>query len=185
VVGVDGAFLGPTARFARAIAARDSARISPSDFIHSFPSTAASLLTILFGLSDYQATRVEGRYSGVMALSHALDLLAGSRLTRVLVASLSASMDGESSTRVAAAFCLESARDGNGCEIEVRRGLTDAEPEFGLDPLRRLGDLSSIPLARLSMALEAGRTPVEIVCGPERSGARVYISVRGCDSQKG
>ncbi len=190
VVGADGAFLAPTARFARAVDEREPAHLSPSDFIHSFPSTAASLLTKLYGLSDYQATLVEGRFSGVKALGHALDLLAAGRLARVLVAALSVSMDGESTARIAAALCLESSEDGSGWEIEVCRARSDGNPgkeaERGplVEALRRFGELSSLSLARLSMALDAGRTTIEIDCGADR-GSRVYLSARGCDSQNG
>jgi len=191
VVGTDGAFLAASVRFAAAVEERKPSSLSPSDFIHSFPSTAASLLTKLYGLADYQATVVEGRFSGVRALRHALDLLSAGRLTHVLVAVLSVSMDEESKVQIAAALCLESSEDGGGWEIEIRRERSvgelkrKGERESPSELLRRFGELSTIPLARLSTALDEGRTAIEIDCGVERDGARVYVSVRACDSQKG
>ena len=191
MVGTDGAFLAPSVRFAAALEEREPSSLSPSDFIHSFPSTAASLLTKLYGLADYQATVVEGRFSGVRALRHALDLLSAGRLTRVLVAALSVSTDEESKAQLAAALCLESSEDGGGREIGVRRERSvgvvkrGGERESPFDSLRRFGELSTIPLARLSTALEEGRTAIEIDCGAERDGTRVYVSAGGCESQKG
>jgi hypothetical protein len=190
-MGTDGAFLAASVRFAAALENHKPATLSPSDFIHSFPSTAVSLLAKLYGLADYQATIVEGRFSGVRALRHAIDLLSAGRLTRVLVATLSVSMNDESKVQIAAALCLDSSEDEGGWEIELRRERSigevkrEGERESLSELLRRLGELSTIPLARLSTALDEGRSVIDIDCGVERNGARVYVSARGCDSQKG
>jgi hypothetical protein len=157
--------------------------------MHSFPSTAVSLLTKLYGLSDYQATLVEERFSGVRALGHALDLLVARRLKRALVAALSLSTDGAATVRLAVALCFEAGSDGSAWEIEVRRAQSDAREGNGaagvLAALRPFGELTCLPLIRLSMALAERSAPFEIDCGEERRGGRVYISARVCDSQKG
>jgi len=201
IVGADGGFLGPSARFAHQIAARYSANISPSDFIHSLPSTAASLLAKLYGLSDYQATLVQGPFSGVLALGHALDLMAVGRLARALVATLSVSasaVPGEgqpSMARIAVALCLESASGelGQEVELEVRRtGLARREAAWGnwddeslSRALHPFGALAALPLVRLAMALDGRRGPCEIESPADCHGERVYVSVRGWDSQNG
>ena len=78
--------------------------IAPSSFIHALPSTAASMLGLLFGLLEYQATVVGGDLAGCVALCHGLDRLRLGRLDRLVVAALSVGFTEDS--REAAAFCL-------------------------------------------------------------------------------
>jgi hypothetical protein len=87
VVGVDRGSHLPALRFAREVQERASP--GPSDFLFSLPSSAAGVLGILFGLTDYQATVVGESRAGLQALRHALDLLRLGRQENIVVAVLS------------------------------------------------------------------------------------------------
>ncbi len=129
--------------FTREIHASPDALVRPAGFLHSLPSTAASVLGLLFGLTDYQACVVSGALSGVQALRHALDLLALARLDRVLVTSLSV-LHGESEmklsgpaavrpiepprVRLAVALCLESSTTGVVADPARRSGGASRGP---------------------------------------------------------
>ncbi|MGE0708476.1 MAG: beta-ketoacyl synthase N-terminal-like domain-containing protein [Planctomycetota bacterium] len=88
IVGVD--HHGDAAAEGFAAALREGRRLAPSQFLAGLPSTAATTLSVLFGITGYQATLNSGGLSGVLALGHAADLLALGRLSRVVVAALSA-----------------------------------------------------------------------------------------------
>jgi len=104
VVASDRASFIPAARFVRSL--RDGASPSPSDFLFALPSSAAAVLGMLFGLTDYQATAVGGPRAGGTALGHALDLLRLGRHERILVAALGAVAGPGPPLRLAAAICL-------------------------------------------------------------------------------
>ena len=87
VVATEGIHERALARFARELAS-DPAAVGASGFLWALPSTAASVIGLLFGLSDYQATVTEGDRGASSAFLHALDLLALGRLRRVLVAAV-------------------------------------------------------------------------------------------------
>lgn len=120
IVALEGVSLTAHAGFARELA-DDPAVLGPAGFLYALPSTAASVLGLLFGLRDHQATVTEGARGGVAALSHGIELLGLARLDRVLVAGLGLAqqklapgprpLDNPSpgDVRVAAALCLEPA----------------------------------------------------------------------------
>jgi hypothetical protein len=100
VAGCDGLALESHRAFVRELRA-DPAAVGPGKFLFALPSTPASVLGILFGLGDYQATAAQGAESGLQALRHGLDLLDCGRLERVLVAALSVAPLGANELRVA------------------------------------------------------------------------------------
>jgi hypothetical protein len=169
IVAPDGGPLAAALAFARELAG-GVANPPPSAFLQALPSTAASLLGILFGLAEYQATVVQGPLSAVQALRHGLDILELGRLERVLVASLSL-IEGEqveargvpAPLRLAAALCIEPAAvgesDGAPVRIEVemaaaedrghdRAPLAAAAAATGIAP-EVLGKLAAAPLIEL------------------------------------
>ena len=112
VLGTDTHYLRSAEGFARELAERGPAGISPSGFLFSLPSSATSILGILFGLRDYQATVTEGGLSGVRALAHALDLLRAGRIDRAAVGAISVVEDPSSppagaGLELAVTLCLE------------------------------------------------------------------------------
>jgi hypothetical protein len=118
VVASDRASFIPGARFVRSL--RDGVPPAPSDFLFALPSSAAAVLGMLFGLTDYQATAVGGPRAGRSAVGHALDLLRLGRHERILVAALGAVPGPGPPLRLAAALCL---RPGGGrypVEVELR-----------------------------------------------------------------
>lgn len=202
VVGADGGFVSPSLAFARQIAGAYSPSVSPSDFIHALPSTAASLLSMLYGLGDYQATLLQGPSSGVMALGHALDLMAVERLERALVATLSVSASCEEQApalaRVAVAFCVEPTTRDTGLDVELEvgrtshaRGTTEAarqEADGLSERLEPFGALAALPLVKLAIELERAQrrdgqirsTSGEIKIGQpaDEQGEGVFVSAR-------
>ncbi len=132
--------------FTREIHASPDALVRPAGFLHSLPSTAASVLGLLFGLTDYQACVVSGALSGVQALRHALDLLALGRLDRVLVASLSVlrgerEMKSSGPSGPAADRPIEPAR----VRLAVALCLESSTTGVVADPARRSGGASQGP----------------------------------------
>jgi len=188
VVGADTGFLPPSMEFTRELAVGYSARVSPGSFIHSLPSTAASVLTKLYGFADYQATVVQGALSGVRALAHALDLMAAGRLDRALVAALSVATvpDGGSLARIAVALWLEPETEPRGVLVGITiggAGTTSAPANADrYDVPRRLhrfGPLAAWPLVHFSTLLDGAdcHTPREILLSDERD-PRVSIGIR-------
>ncbi|MBI4603799.1 MAG: hypothetical protein HY721_17730 [Planctomycetes bacterium] len=103
VLASEGASALPAERFARALRGGPAQAVGPSDFLFSLPSTAAGVLGILFGLTDYQGTVAGEAGAGAEALKHAAEMMELGRLERALVVVLSArGVDLE-----AAAWCLE------------------------------------------------------------------------------
>ena len=175
VVSLDGGALDSSLDFARQIRDGSPRSASPTAFLFALPSAAASILGLLFGLSDYQATVAAGPLSGVRALGHAVDLLRLGRVDRVLVAALSIAEGdqaralpeaGGRTARLAAALCLSPAVQAGGAEggpetavaIEAAAGGRRPESPFGsiapaaLGPHRLPGcfeHLAALPLARL------------------------------------
>jgi hypothetical protein len=194
VVSLDGGALDSALDFARQIRGGSPRSVSPTAFLFSLPSAAASVLGLLFGLSDYQATVAAGPLSGVRALGHAVDLLALGRLDRVLVAALSVAegeqaralpSSGGRTARLAAALCLSRAAAAGGAAggqdvavaIEVAAGgrrspapvEAFAPPASG--PHRLPGcfeHLAALPLARLASWLGPTRRP------PAGSGTTIH-----------
>ena len=178
VLGCDGGPLAEVIGFARRV--REQTTVAPSGFLYSLPSTGASVLGLLFGLGDYQSTVVQGPLSGVQALRHAIDLMALSRLDRVLVAALSViegapgeALDGNG-LRLAVALCLErsgtnsssktptvalgSEGPGPGQKSEV--GEEERELMERLQPLPQpCREVGALPLVRVAMRLETARHP--------------------------
>jgi hypothetical protein len=169
VVGTDSAFLGPSARFAHRIERGYSSSLSPNDFVFALPSTAASLLSKLYGLSEYQTAVVHGPFSGVMALGHALELMAVGRISRVVVAALSVGEESvrgsetPAEARLAAALYLEPETSTKGVPLEIavqRSTSSGAEPSntgedgpgpgLELERFRKLGALAALPVAELA-----------------------------------
>jgi len=163
VVGCDGGPLIAAARFVREL--REQGVVPPSGFLFSLPSTATSVLGLLFGLGDYQATVVQGALSGVQALRHALDLLTLERLDRALVGVLSVAGRAQlaalshsdvtdiDEVRLAAAVCLERIDQPNegpavaiGCEA-VERG---SEVGFHASVPEAFRHLAAAPLVELA-----------------------------------
>lgn len=142
IVGADGAFIHPSIDFATELRSGWSAKVSPTDFIHSLPSTAASLLTKLYGFADYQATLVHGSHSGDVALGHASDLLAAGRLERALVTTLSVatSRQRDAIIRIAVAACLEPGREHADTPPPIDEELAEI--------LQFFGNLAAIPIVR-------------------------------------
>ena len=106
VVAIEGISLPAHAGFVEELA-EDPAIVGPSGFLYALPSTAASVIGLLFGLQDYQATLTEGALGGLKACGHALDALALDRVgesRRLLVAAVG-QVPGE--RRAAAALALE------------------------------------------------------------------------------
>ena len=165
VVGCDGGPLISTIQCARELSERST--VSPTSFLYALASTTTSVLGLLFGLGDYQATVVQGGLSGGLALHHALDLLTLERLDRVLVAVLSVAgraqlaaltgsqSDGVDEVRLAVAMCFERgdrAVGGTSVVIEVgAAGVGYRENGGSVSPLpescRHLGAAVLVELA--------------------------------------
>lgn len=131
VVASEHSIDGPALRFAKSLRDRRSgaaAAVGPSDFLFSLPSSVASVLGILFGLPDYQATLVGGPEVGIQALRHALDLLLLGRHARVLVVSLAGVDAPGECAASAAAWCLEAAGASGERGTRVDCGLGSAAP---------------------------------------------------------
>jgi len=118
VVASDRASFIPGARFVRSL--REGVSPGPSDFLFALPSSAAAVLGMLFGLTDYQATAVGGPRAGRIALGHALDLLRLGRHERILVAALGVVPGSGPPLRLAAALCLRQGAARYPVEVELR-----------------------------------------------------------------
>jgi len=176
VVGVDAGSRGPAIRFAREIQARPNP--GPADFLFSLPSSAAAVLGILFGLTDYQATVVGESKAGIQGLRHALDLLRLGRQERVVLAVLSVSEEeliqefhglngsSASSERMAVAWCL-TARGGNArYPMEVDCAV-EAPPLWVDSPMAAAPFLEAARwlLSHSTLTREEGRLDFETSCG--------------------
>lgn len=168
IIGADGGFLKPTVELAANLSDGYSPNVSPRDFIDSLPSTATSLLAKLYGFAEYQANLVHGAGSGIVALSHAIDLLAVGRLDRALVATLSVvpAVDDDSVVRIASAIYLSSSRRDREVELSVDRDgeepATVHEDEALGSALRRYGKIGALALVHVAMALDRGITRIVV-----------------------
>jgi hypothetical protein len=132
---------------------RKSSFITPGDFLFILPSTTTSILGLLYGFADYQATVVQGALAGIQALAHTLDLLTLNRVNRALVAVLSQA----EGVRLAAALCLEPCQSReNETLIELRAGessVIEGKDRRADEPAPSLPDafrhLAAAPLVRL------------------------------------
>lgn len=159
IVGADGGFIEPSVHFANHLRNGYSAHVSPNHFIHSLPSTTASLLTKLYGFTDYQTTFVHGAASGWLALGHALDLLSLGRIERAVVVTLSVTYASASDAvaKLGVAICLGPMASSRDYAITLDEDPGDARRTADDDlthVLAPFGPVAALPLVKLARALE-------------------------------
>ena len=146
--------------------------VRPGLFLEALPSTCASVIGLLFGLTEHQTTLIQGPGSGRAALAHAADLIDSGRLRRVVIATLtrveeelalSEGLDDNPrspSARLAAALAIESVPEAHWSTSRLRDGewlgAQVSDRDFftaGFWPRDRASS-AAVPVACVATALE-------------------------------